>query len=174
MVVRAVHRFLLRIFQRLSVTNRRRVVRMITPSFTVGSICIIERDDGAVLLVRHAYRNRWGTPGGLLKKHEEPAVAAKREVSEEVDIRIDLVGQPAVVVDPYPRRVDVVFRARPAEGSDANGVRPRSAEIVEARWFGPDELPELQLETAEALVALAQSIVVGEEHTVLCTHCPVR
>lgn len=147
---------------------------MITPSFTVGSICIIEREDGAVLLVRHAYRNRWGTPGGLLKKHEEPATAAKREVKEEVDIHIDLVGQPTVVVDPHPRRVDVVFRARPSEGSDVNGVRPRSAEIVEARWFGPQELPDLQLETAEALVALAQSILAGEEHTVLRTHCAMR
>ena len=70
---------------------------------------------------------------------------------------IELVGEPAVVVDPRPQRVDVVFRCRPALGTDTEAVQPRSAEIVEARWFRPDALPELQFETAGALVNLARA-----------------
>ena len=33
------------------------------PNYTVGAMCIVERDDGAILFVRHSYRRRWGVPG---------------------------------------------------------------------------------------------------------------
>nr|WP_249419682.1 NUDIX domain-containing protein [Rhabdothermincola salaria] len=124
-------------------------------------MCVIERADGHVLLVRHAYRPRWGLPGGFLKRGEHPLDGARREVREEVGLDVDLVGEPAVVVAPEWRRVDVVFRARPAPGADPDAVRAHSSEIDEARWFARDELPELQEEAAEALVALARVANLG-------------
>jgi 8-oxo-dGTP diphosphatase len=135
---------------------RRVLVRWGSPSYTVGSICVIERPDGAILLVRQAYRGNWGLPGGLLKRKEDPAEAARREVFEETGLVIELAGEPAVVVDAQPQRVDVVFRARPASLAALEDVRPRSPEIVEVRWFAPDQLPQLQSETATALVSLAR------------------
>jgi ADP-ribose pyrophosphatase YjhB (NUDIX family) len=119
-------------------------------------MCFIERSDGALLLVRHSYRDRWGVPGGLLQRGEDAGVGARREVREEVGLAVELQGEPAVVVDAEPQRVDVVFRARPAAGTDPGALSLGSAEIVEARWFAPDSLPELQFETAGALVALAR------------------
>ena len=150
------HRLGLRLFRLLPRSIRRVTVRTVSPSYTVGSICVIERPDGAILLVRQAYRKKWGIPGGLLKRGEAPEVGARREVFEEVGIAVELVGPPAVVVDASPQRVDVVFRARPAALSEISEVRPTSPEIVEVRWFAPDALPELQFETAEAMVALAR------------------
>ena len=152
------HRFALRCYQRLPATGRRWVVRTIAPSFTVGAMCVIERSDGAILFVRHSYRTRWGVPGGLLNRREEPAEAARREVREEVGLEVVLGGEPVVVVDARPQRVDLVYRARPAPGVDLGVVRPVSAEIAEVRWFPPDELPELQIETTGALIALARAI----------------
>ena len=154
-----VHRSALRAFGHLPVAARRRIVRAISPSFTVGAMCIIEREDGALLLVRHSYRERWGVPGGLLQRGEDVETGARREVHEEVGLMIELLGEPAVVVDPGPQRVDVVFRCRPALGSDPDEIAARSPEIVEARWFRPEELPELQFETAGALVTLARAAV---------------
>lgn len=151
------HRFALRCYQRLPVLGRRWVVRTIAPSYTVGAMCIIERQDGSLLFIRHSYRSRWGVPGGLLNRREEPAVAARREVREEVGLDVELVGEPVVVVDAVPQRVDLVYRARLAAGADLDDVRPVSAEIAEARWFAPGELPELQHETTTALMALARS-----------------
>ena len=119
-------------------------------------MCFIERSDGALLLVRHSYRDRWGVPGGLLQRGEDAGAGARREVREEVGLMVELVGEPAVVVDADPQRVDVVFRARPVDGADPDALSLGSAEIVEARWFKPDSLPELQFETAGALVALAR------------------
>jgi 8-oxo-dGTP diphosphatase len=155
--MRRLHRFALQVFRRLPVPARRRVVRTLAPGFTVGSICMIERTDGAVLLVRQSYRNGWGVPGGLLKRGETPEAAAQREVLEETGMRIDLVGEPAVVVEPRARRVDLVFRARPAAGERADEASPRSPEIVEVAWFAVDAMPDLQAETSGALVALARS-----------------
>lgn len=132
------------------------IVRRVSPSFTVGSMCVIERSDGRVLLIRQSYRKLWGLPGGLLQKRESAAAAAVREVREEVNLDVTLTGEPAVVVDAEPRRVDVVFRARPAVGDGADHVRPTSVEILEVGWFAPHEFPELQLETVEALAALGR------------------
>jgi len=150
------HRLAFQVYRRLPVGLRRRIVRAVSPSFTVGAMCFIERDDGAVLLVRHSYRERWGVPGGLLQRGEDPEDGVRREVREEVGLRVDLLGEPAVVVDAEPQRVDVVFRARPAVDVDPDDLVLGSAEIVEARWFPSDGLPELQFETAGALVALAR------------------
>jgi len=150
------HVLLLRVFGRLPVQARRAVVRAITPSFTVGANCVIEREDGAILLVRQVYRSRWGLPGGLLERGEDPASTVRREVREEVGLDIEVVGEPAVVIDAEARRVDVVFRGQP-RASPAGELVPRSPEIVELRWYQPNDLPELQEEAAEALVTLARS-----------------
>lgn len=149
------YRFLLQVYRRLPVGLRRRIVRALSPSFTVGAMCFIERADGALLLVRHSYRERWGVPGGLLQKGEDVEEGARREVREEVGLEVTLLGEPAVVVDASPQRVDVIFRARPVDDADSEVVLG-SAEIIEARWFAHEQLPELQYETAGALIALAR------------------
>ena len=155
--MRTLHLLVLKLFRRLPRRARLAVVHSLSPSFTVGAICVVERADGAVLLVRHSYRNRWGFPGGLLERGEEAHDGARREAREEVGLDIEIAGEPSVVVDPGPRRVDVVFRARPADGADPDDVRPCSPEIEEVRWVPPDALPELQHEASGALVALARA-----------------
>ncbi|MEO7555679.1 MAG: NUDIX domain-containing protein [Acidimicrobiales bacterium] len=151
------HRWLLAVYRRMPRGLRRGIVRRFSPQYTVGAICIVERDDGRVLLVRQSYRNRWGVPGGLLRRGEDAADGARREALEEVGIDIELVGEPTVVVAPDPRRVDVIYRAKPASAATADDAHPSSPEIVEARWFSPTELPELQEETADAVRALARA-----------------
>lgn len=155
-MMRRLHLVALRVFQRLPTSARRRVVRSIAPGYTVGAMCRIERDDGHVLLVQLSYRNRWGVPGGLLKRGEDPAAAARREVLEEVNLEVELVGVPVAQVDAEARRVDLVFVARPAPGQDPDLARPSSPEIEAARWFAPDALPQLQPETSGAFALLAQ------------------
>lgn len=154
-MVRRLHLLALAVFRRLPVFARRRVVRVLAPSFTVGAICLIERADGSLLLVRQSYRSGWGVPGGLLQRGERPEEAARREVREEVGLEVQLLGEAAVVVDPTPQRIDLVYRARPVDPTQEPA--PVSPEITEVRWWSPQELPELQAETSTALVALARS-----------------
>ena len=151
---RKVHGALLRAFRRLPLRVRLGAVHLFNPSYTVGAMCVIERNDGAILLVQHSYRPRWGIPGGLCRAREAVDDGARREVREEVGLAVELLGEPAVVVDPFERRVDVVYAARAANPTAI--PRPVSAEIVTCRWFSRDELPDLQHETTSALAALAR------------------
>jgi 8-oxo-dGTP pyrophosphatase MutT (NUDIX family) len=156
-VIATIHHWLLKVYGRLPARLRRIVVRMVSPTFSVGAICLIERADGRVLLIRQSYRRHWGLPGGLLQRREHPLDAAPREILEEVGLDVKLVSEPAVVIDARPKRIDIVYRARPARDADVDGVRPSSVEIVEVGWFAPTELPDLQWETVQALQALARA-----------------
>ena len=153
-MLRRIHLALLKVYKRLPRRARLAVVHAIAPGYTVGAICIIERADGALLCVRHSYRNHWGFPGGLLNRGETPEAGAIREAREEVGITIRIDGEPAVVVAPGPRRVDVIFRCSTDE---ADQVVAQPPEVVDARWFPSDALPELQHEASGALVALARA-----------------
>ncbi len=146
-------------YRRLPEAVRTFLIRRVAPSFHVGAVCLVEREDGSLLLVRQSYRKGgWGLPGGLMRRREEPADAARREVGEELGIDVELVGEPIVVVDSPMRRVDVVFNARLAAGSARPDDTVHSPEISEARWFRPDELPGLLPEAATALQRLGRSL----------------
>ncbi|HSL59808.1 MAG TPA: NUDIX domain-containing protein [Acidimicrobiales bacterium] len=155
-MIAALHRLALQVFGALPRGVRRRIVRTVSPSFTVGAVCVVSRADGRVLLVRQRYRHHWGLPGGLLERGEPTAVAARREVAEETGLDVELLGEPAVVVEPGPQRVDVIYRASPRAGQDLDALAPHSPEIEELRWFAPDALPQVQDETSTALVALGR------------------
>ena len=72
-MIERLHGLLLRVFRRLPTRARRAAVHTLTPSYYVGAICVVQRDDGRRLFVRHTYRKRWGTPGGLLNRGEDAA-----------------------------------------------------------------------------------------------------
>ncbi len=157
-LARRAHTVLLAGYKRLPRALRIFLIRRATPSFHVGALCVVERADGHMLLVRQSYRRGgWGFPGGLLGRGEEPADAARREVGEELGIDVELDGLPVVVIDVAVRRVDVVFNARLAEGSVQPECGPHSPEITEARWFPPDGLPSLLPEATAALVQLGRT-----------------
>jgi 8-oxo-dGTP diphosphatase len=158
-VITLVQRLLLDVFGRLPRGVRRRVVRTIAPSYTVGAICVIERSDGQVVLIQQRYRGRWGLPGGLLSRREHAADAAVREVREEIGIEVELLGPPTVVVEPHLQRVDVVYRARPlADDGVLEELSPCSPEITAVAWFRLDALPDLQDETATAIAAVGRAL----------------
>jgi ADP-ribose pyrophosphatase YjhB (NUDIX family) len=151
---------LLGLYRRLPLAGRLLVVRTLTPSFHVGALCVVERADGALLLLRQSYRRKeaWGFPGGLLKRGEQPADAVRREIKEELGVEVDVDDAPMVVVDARHRRVDVVYRGRlPGDDPDPPPPAPTSPEIVEVRWFPPNELPILLPEATTALIELARA-----------------
>jgi 8-oxo-dGTP diphosphatase len=152
-----------RAWGRLPLAVREFIIRRSTPSFHVGAMCVIERSDGALLLVRNSYRAAWGFPGGFLKRGEVPADAVRRETREEIGVEVIVDETPKVVVDPDLRRVDVIYRGRPVDASADSAAEPapRSPEILEARWFPATELPDLQEEAVAALIQLGRSVTSG-------------
>jgi ADP-ribose pyrophosphatase YjhB (NUDIX family) len=149
----AIHRAhvtLLAVFARLPVVLRRAVVRRVGVAYTMGALVLLE-DGDRVLLIRPSYRPAWSLPGGLLRRGEEPATAAVREVGEEVGVTVVGLSGGAVVMDVPARRIDVVYRGRVAEGDKPRSTSP---EVREQRWFERSRLPELLPEAETAMAAL--------------------
>ena len=149
------HRALLVVYRRLSERWQLRIVHLVAPTHSVGALALVRADDGSLLLVRHTYKSGWGVPGGLVKAGEHPVDAVVREAREEVGVAVEVTGEPAVVVDPPTRRVDVIYPCRVVPGTSGDAA-PRSVEIAEVVWHRADALPPLQPEAAGAIAALAR------------------
>jgi 8-oxo-dGTP pyrophosphatase MutT (NUDIX family) len=105
-----------------------------------GVKCVIARGR-EVLLVRHTYGReaRWELPGGGVKRREQPADAARREIREELGIDIDdwrLLGDLFERIDD---KRDRLWCYEAALGE--RRIVRNEAEIAEVRWFDRDRLP---------------------------------
>jgi 8-oxo-dGTP pyrophosphatase MutT (NUDIX family) len=96
--------------------------------------------DGAVLLVRHSYGpHRWELPGGGVRRREDPLIALRRELVEELGLTtIDPV---ALGVRPGPGRFRHHSTYLYRVDLDTRNLRPDPVEIAEARWWDPAAPP---------------------------------
>jgi ADP-ribose pyrophosphatase YjhB (NUDIX family) len=145
-----------RTFYRLPGVVRRRIVRTLTPSFTVGAL-VLARDanaapPGRLLMVRQPRATGWSLPGGLLNRNERMRDCAARELAEETGVVVspdDLrPARPNAIVHTNGRWVDVVYEA--AVDADSPLVLD-PAEVVAAAWHPIDHLPEVTVLTARLL-----------------------
>jgi len=115
---------------------------------TAAGACIRDKA-GRILLLRRA-DGLWSVPGGGIEPGERLDQAAVREVREETGLEVEPVALIGVYSDPayifsYPNgdRVQPIitfFECRVVGGT----LQPDMDEILEARYFGPeDELPPL-------------------------------
>jgi ADP-ribose pyrophosphatase YjhB (NUDIX family) len=106
-----------------------------------AAVAIIERG-GCLLLTRRArapYAGTWDLPGGFLEGEEAPATALRRELREELGIRVRSARFLAFATDRYgPRGLPVlalVYRVT------ASGVLRPADDVSEARWFPRRRVP---------------------------------
>jgi len=106
---------------------------------TKGVRCIIEHDE-RFLLVRLGYDHKiWTIPGGGVKKHETDEQAIRREVFEEVGIRLGKIIKINEYINTleYKRDTVIVFNSSVLSPDFViDGI-----EIIEAKWFLPQEFP---------------------------------
>lgn len=111
------------------------------PRLAPAVIMLIERDDGRALLARNA---RW--PGGMysclagfVEPGETVEAAVRREVDEEVGLTVENLRYHGSQPWPFPHSLMLGFHVGYAGGE----IRCDDGEIAEARWFAPDDLPQL-------------------------------
>lgn len=131
--------------------------RRIPEGHLTGSALVLSRGAERVLLVHHRKLQRWLQPGGHADPGETMGEAvALREAWEETGIA-GLALHPAA-----PRPLDVDVHAIPAFGDEpahahldlrylvvapeAGVIARAAAESSDARWFGWEELPALDLD----------------------------
>ena len=101
---------------------------------------IVYRDDGDILLVRSRFsRQEWALPGGGVNRNESYEQAAVREVLEEIGLRVHnlrYLGK----ANSHESYAKFSVRVFAAQASDYD--IKCNFEIMEARWFNMNYLPE--------------------------------
>jgi len=150
----------------------RLVVKLITPRQYVGAVGVVFNEAGQVLLVEHVFRpnGNWGLPGGWIKQGEDPAQAVKRELQEELKLKIEVKqlllcepqgGRPD---DKAPRGLGLAFYCRLAAGKGSGGlsdVQP-SYEILAVEWADPDQIGRKVTELERKAIGLGKKVFESE------------
>ena len=109
---------------------------------TLGVRGIAIDGDGRVLLVKHGYIKGWHFPGGGVERGETCEQALAREMAEEACLKVVPPMQLHGLfhnINMSPRDHVAVYVTRTFR---VTGVRQPDREILEARFFAPDALPQ--------------------------------
>jgi 8-oxo-dGTP pyrophosphatase MutT (NUDIX family) len=144
------------IFYGLPARWRRRLVRLLVPTYTIGAVVLVRDADaaepGRLLLVRQPPGRAWSLPAGLLDRGERPVDAAVRELAEETGVRVDRDAvrpcSPNAIVHTPGTWVDMVFEVRVPGDTP---YRADGVEVIEVAWHPLDALPPLTPPTAGLL-----------------------
>ena len=145
------------------------VWRTCVPNHLTASLLVLSPDAAQVLLTLHVRAGRWFQLGGHLEPGDDSlAEGALREGQEEGGIAaLTLVGHGPLLLDAHPapcrtvgaeRHLDVQYLATTPE----TGVPRVSAESVDVRWFGVDDLPAGSDASVRALVAAGVRRLTGQ------------
>lgn len=130
-----VHRAALRLGHRL-----RKIWWRLRKSEVLGCSVITRDQASRILLVRHSYGHRaWGLPGGGLKRGEDAAEAAARELLEETGCILEGITKLGVATRQFHGAIN---RVEMFTAFTADIPKPDGREILEARFFPQDALPE--------------------------------
>ena len=112
------------------------------PRLAPAVIVLVERpDDGRALLARNVRfpSGMFSCLAGFVEPGETLEEAVHREVAEEVGVKLDTVRYWGSQPWPFPHSLMVGFTAEWSAGE----IACQAGEIAEARWFAPDELPDI-------------------------------
>jgi 8-oxo-dGTP pyrophosphatase MutT (NUDIX family) len=129
---------------------------LLTPRVPLGAGALIRDAEGRVLLIHQSYQQppMWLPPGGWVDRGETPRQAARREVWEELGVRVD-VGRALATRGGGYGELTILFDCRRLDEAPFRF----SDEIARAEFFHPEALPPMaeiaRACLAEALEALA-------------------
>ena len=118
--------------------------------FMIGVTGVVRNEAGEVLLLKHRMwpaDRPWGLPTGYAIKSEEFPRTIVREVREETGLEV-VPGRLVQVTSGYRLRVEIAYEALHVGGT----LKLDGFEILEAKWFSPDALPEGMQESHVQLI----------------------
>ena len=123
-----------------------------------ASIFVINPETKKILLVKHKEFKKWVQPGGHLDHNETPEEAAAREVYEETQIKVRVLGERFPREEDFIRplgiqknrrtksdgemhmHVDIIYAAIPNNDVE---VTLNAEESDDIRWFSRNELENI-------------------------------
>lgn len=123
--------------------------------FIVGVSGVIFNDQGQILLLRHRYwrEGSWGLPGGYANSGERLEDTLRREVLEETGYLVETQTL-LRMVSGYKLRIEASFLGRLLGGE----LKLDPKEVIEARFFAPDQLPDGLLVSHRQIITLALAL----------------
>ena len=123
-----------------------------------ATACIVDKENKSILFIHHKKLNKWLVVGGHIEENEDPETAICREVKEETNLDITLLG------DRYPREEDFI---RPfalqknvvkenhihmdifyiALANDPTQIETKKDEVLNYKWFTKDEILNAKFDT---------------------------
>ncbi len=113
-------------------------VQLTVPRQRIGAVAVVMDDNGRILMLKHVFHPHapWGLPGGWMQRNEAPADGVLREIKEETGLTAVIGNLLILTHDKYPPHISIAYMAH-AEPT----TMTLSAEIIDADWFAPDNLP---------------------------------
>ncbi len=105
---------------------------------------------------------RYSALAGFLEAGESVEDAVHREVFEEVGIKVNNLRYFASQSWPFPNSLMIAFTAEYVSGD----LKPDPAEIADAQWFSPEDLPALppKFSISRALLNDTLARITGQQH----------
>ncbi|SVC35935.1 uncharacterized protein METZ01_LOCUS288789, partial [marine metagenome] len=110
------------------------------PRLSPSIIVLVHRDDEVLLGRNHLFPpDLFSTLAGFVEPGESIEETVRREVHEEVGVRVGRISYRGSQPWPFPNSLMLGFHA----GYDSGDIRLQEDEIAEARWFPLDQLPRI-------------------------------
>ncbi len=120
-------------------------------SLVPSTTAAVRDDRGQLLLIHKVDNDFWALPGGGMELGESIADAAVREVEEETDLTIELIGLVGIYTDPghvmayddgeVRQEFSVCFHPRVVGGEPCED----GSETKEVRWVKPTAIADLSI-----------------------------
>ena len=121
---------------------------------TVDAVIVKKASDYQLLLIKRKndpFKDCWALPGGFVDENEDLEIAAKRELEEEPQIKIDSLQQIGAFGKPFrdPRghMVSIAYFGEVPEST----IAIASDDAKEAQWFSINKLPALAFDHQEII-----------------------
>lgn len=115
---------------------------MLRRPMTLGVRALVVNDQGQLLLVKHTYISGWHFPGGGVERGESAVESLIRELAEEANVLLE--KEPNLIGFFYNNKTSVRDHVALylCEGAIQSAEKDSDREIVAARFFNLDDLPD--------------------------------
>ncbi len=122
--------------------------------FVTVDVVLVKPNLKQLLLIKRKnepFKDCWALPGGFVNENEDLETAAKRELEEETQVKINALQQIGAYGKPFrdPRN-HVVSIAYFGKVNDEVNVKA-SDDAKEANWFSINDLPQLAFDHQEII-----------------------
>ena len=130
-------------------------IQLVVPRHRVGIALVALDEQERVFMLKHVFHPDapWGLPAGWLNRHENPAHGILRELYEETGLTAKLGPPINIGHHPEAKHIGIVYL-----GEIEPGELCLSHEILEAKWFSLDELPDKILPFTQESIDTAVSM----------------